>query len=240
MLVFPAIDLVGGKCVRLTKGDFASTKIYHDDPVQMLQGLAIKGANFVHVVDLDGAKKGGIVQLELIHKLAQNIDLDIQVGGGIRTIADINHLLNAGVKRVVLGSVCVVDRNLVKEMLTEFGCEKIVLALDCLLNENGVPVVKTHGWQNSSGESLWELLGFYHEAKYLLCTDIKVDGTLMGPNLELYREIKRCYPKLQIIASGGVSSDYDLDELRKLDVYAVVVGKAMYEGTIDIAKALKC
>ena len=239
MLVFPAIDLVNGKCVRLTKGDFASTKVYHDDPVQMLQDLADKGAKLVHIVDLDGAKKGSIAQLELIYKLVKNDTLAIQVGGGVRSISDINNLLNAGVKRVVLGSICVSSKNLVKEMLAEFGADKIVLALDCMLDENGTPVVKTHGWQDSSGENIWELLDFYDEAKYLLCTDISVDGTLMGPNLELYREIKKRSPQLQIIASGGVSSNHDLDELRKIDVYGVVVGKAMYEGRIDIEKALK-
>lgn len=240
MLVFPAIDLVDGKCVRLTKGDFASTKVYNDNPVQMLQDLSNIGATFVHIVDLDGAKKGSIAQLDLIGKLARNEKLDIQVGGGIRAASDIHNLLNLGVNRVVLGSVCVSSRELVKSMFKEFGPEKIVMALDCQIDALGTPIVKTHGWQDSSGVSAWELLDFYNGVKYLLCTDISVDGTLMGPNLDLYREIQKRYPHIQLIASGGVSSDHDLDELRKLNVYAVVVGKAMYEGKVDIEKALKC
>lgn len=240
MLIFPAIDLMNGKCVRLTKGDFTTTQVYNDNPEQMLQNLSNIGAKFVHIVDLDGAKKGQVSQLDLIGKLANNKKLEIQVGGGIRAISDIHNLLNLGVNRVVLGSICVSNRALVKSMFHEFGAEKIVLALDCMLDENDVPLVKTHGWQDSSGESVWDLLDFYHEVKYLLCTDISVDGTLQGPNLALYRDIKERYPLLQIIASGGVSSHQDLANLRDLGMYAVVVGKAMYEGKVDIAKALKC
>lgn len=240
MLIFPAIDLVDGKCVRLTKGDFDSTKIYNDNPVQMLQDLSEIGAKFVHIVDLDGAKKGSVAQLNLIGKLANSEKLEIQVGGGIRAAADIHNLLNLGINRVVVGSICVSNRNLVKSMLKEFGSDKIVMALDCQIDDNGTPIIKTHGWQDLSSVSAWELLDFYSDVKYVLCTDISVDGTLMGPNLELYSQIKKRYPHIQVIASGGVSSEKDLDDLRNIGMYAVVVGKAMYEGRIDMEKVLKC
>jgi phosphoribosylformimino-5-aminoimidazole carboxamide ribotide isomerase len=123
-------------------------------------------------------------------------------------------------------------------MFKEFGTDKIVMALDCQIDATGTPIVKTHGWQDSNGDSIWELLDFYKEAKYLLCTDISVDGTLKGPNIELYQQLKIRYPQLQLIASGGVSSLDDLKALKKIGVYATVVGKAMYEAKIDIKEAL--
>ena len=266
MLIYPAIDLREGKCVRLTKGDFASSTVYNDNPKGMLETLATHGAKWVHIVDLDGAKQGSVAQTELLQDLLSKhnhvkmpfgndfvlpdlirdpccetpMHLNIQVGGGVRSKTDIETILNYGANRVVLGSICVSNRESVKLWLDEFGNEKLVLALDCAINAHGIPCVKTRGWQDDSAISVWELLEYYTNAKYLLCTDISVDGTLAGPNIDLYKQIKKRFPDLNIIASGGVGSYDDLDKLREIDVYAVVVGKAMYEGKIDIAKVLSC
>lgn len=238
MIVFPAIDLRDGKCVRLTKGDFATTKIYNDNPSLMLQQFREHGFSWVHMVDLDGAKKGSPAQTEIIANLVKSSGLNIEVGGGIRTKADVEYLLDSGIARVVLGSICVSDPALVKDWLKEFGSEKIVLALDCQLRD-GLPVVKTHGWQEDSQNSIWDLLEFYNLAKYVLCTDISVDGTLAGPSIELYKQIMTRFSQINLIASGGVGRLDDLVRLNQLGVYGVVVGKAIYEGTIsleDIAK----
>jgi|SRR6185437_2124140 len=233
MIVFPAIDLRDGKCVRLTKGDFATTKIYNDNPLLMLESFKQHNFSWVHMVDLDGAKQGSPAQGEIIANLVKGSGLNIQVGGGIRTKADIEYLLSRGIKRVVLGSICVSNPELVKSWFAEFGSEKIVLALDCELKD-GIPVVKTHGWQEDSQKNIWDLLEFYELAKYVLCTDINVDGTLAGPSMELYKQIIERFPHINLIASGGVGNLEHLIKLNELGVYGVVVGKAIYEGTITL------
>jgi phosphoribosylformimino-5-aminoimidazole carboxamide ribotide isomerase len=236
MIVYPAIDLRDGKCVRLTKGDFATTKVYNDNPASILSEFAKFGATWVHMVDLDGAKAGTITQGDLIKSLVSSSDLKIQVGGGIRNSEDIERLFEYGVSRVVLGSICVSNKELVKQWLDKFGCEKIVLALDCHLNSDGTPMVKTHGWRNESTETVWDLLNFYATAKYVLCTDISVDGTLEGPSINLYQELQQRFPEISLIASGGVGTFDDLIKLKELNVYGVVVGKAIYEGKIPLDK----
>lgn len=238
MLVYPAIDLIDGKCVRLTLGDFETSKVYNHDPLAMLKEFRQYGFSWVHLVDLDGAKATKVRQTKLISDLAKLDGINLQVGGGVRTEADIESLLAFGVKRVVLGSICVSSPSLVKKWLNKYGADKLVLALDCVLDATGLPVVKTHGWQDSSNNSIWELLDYYEEAKYVLCTDISVDGTLKGPNIGLYQDIMRRYPKIELIASGGVGSIDDLGLLNNLGVYAVVVGKAIYEGKIKLSEII--
>jgi phosphoribosylformimino-5-aminoimidazole carboxamide ribotide isomerase len=238
MIVFPAIDLREGKCVRLTKGDFATTKIYKDNPLQMLENFKQHNFSWIHMVDLDGAKAGQTIQGEIIAGLVNDSGLNIQVGGGIRTKADIEYLLSNGIKRVVLGSICISEPELVKSWLNEFGNDKIVLALDCQLKDE-LPVVKTHGWQEDSKKTIWDLLEFYDSVKYILCTDISVDGTLAGPNLKLYQQIMDKFPQIKLIASGGVGNMNHLIKLNKLGIYGAVVGKAIYEGTITLSDIVK-
>ncbi|MCC2625782.1 MAG: hisA [Burkholderiales bacterium] len=238
MIIFPAIDLRDGKCVRLTKGDFATTKVYNDNPLLMLKEFKEHNFSWVHMVDLDGAKQGSPAQGEIIASLVRDSGMAIQVGGGIRTKADIEYLLSSGVKRVVLGSICISEPELVKSWFGEFGSDKIVLALDCQLKD-GVPVVKTHGWQQDSQKTIWDLLEFYQLAKYVLCTDISVDGTLAGPSIELYKLIMAKFPHIKLIASGGVGTVHDLTRLNELGVYGVVVGKAIYEGTMKLDAIIK-
>ena len=236
MIVYPAVDLRNGKCVRLTQGDFATTKVYNNNPAAMLDKFAKFGATWLHMVDLDGAKQGAIAQGDLIKSLVASSNLKVQVGGGIRTTEDIERIFGYGASRVVLGSICVSNKDQVKQWLDTYGSEKIVLALDCHLNKDGIPMVTTHGWQEKSMVTVWDLLDYYVTAKYVLCTDISVDGTLEGPSIDLYRELQERFPHISLIASGGVGSLDDLVKLKELNVYGVVVGKAIYEGEIPLEK----
>lgn len=239
MIIYPAIDLRDGKCVRLYKGDFATTKVYNENPAQMLTEFAASGNKWVHMVDLDGAKVGKVVQADVIAELVQNSNLKIQVGGGIRTTEDVERLFAAGVSRVVVGSASISNPQLVNSWIEKFGGDKIVLALDCSLDSNNEPRVRIHGWQEESPLSVYEVLARYPEAKYVLCTDVAVDGTLEGPNLALYLQIQFHCPTIKVIASGGVGKLSDLEELKKLGVYGVVVGKALYENKFTLEEALK-
>lgn len=238
MVIYPAIDLRDGKCVRLYKGDFAQTKIYNETPENMLAEFAKSGAIWTHMVDLDGAKAGQVLQAEFIGKLLKNTNLKIEVGGGIRTTDDIESLFKAGVSRAVVGSVCVSNPKLVNEWMEHFGADKIVLALDCSLDTNGVPKVRTHGWQEESSLSIYDVLANYPTAQYVLCTDIAVDGTLEGPSIALYTQMMERCPQINIIASGGVGKLEDVKVLRKLGVHGVVIGKALYEGKFTVSEAL--
>jgi phosphoribosylformimino-5-aminoimidazole carboxamide ribotide isomerase len=241
MELFPAIDLQNGKCVRLTQGDFNAATLYADDPVLQAQEFAYAGARWLHVVDLDGARDGQSRQLDLIAGIAEKVPLKLQVGGGIRERSNIEQLLGADVERVVIGSLAVKNPPLVKEWLRHFGSERIVLACDVRINDKNIPEVLTHGWQSDSHLSLWDFLESYADSglKTILCTDVGRDGMLFGPNAALYGEIKKRWPSLEILASGGVSDLDDLLNLAKLSLAGAVVGKAIYEGRIDVANAIE-
>lgn len=238
MRIYPAIDLRGGKCVRLYKGDFDTTKVYAKTPAEMLTEFAKYGATWVHMVDLDGAKAGRVLQADIIGNLVAGTPLQIEVGGGIRNTADIEDLFEAGIARAVVGSVCVSNPQLVNEWMERFGADKFVLALDCTLDAANVPRVRTHGWQEESRDSIYDVLANYPTAKYVLCTDVAVDGTLEGPSIELYRQMMEKCPQIEIIASGGVGKLEDLIALKQLGVHGVVVGKALYENKFSLKEAL--
>ncbi|MDD3267617.1 MAG: 1-(5-phosphoribosyl)-5-[(5-phosphoribosylamino)methylideneamino]imidazole-4-carboxamide isomerase [Burkholderiales bacterium] len=239
MVIYPAIDLRDGKCVRLYKGDFAQTKIYDETPANMLTEFAKSGATWVHMVDLDGAKAGKVLQAEFIGQLLKNnTQLKIEVGGGIRTTSDVEALFGAGVSRVVVGSISVSNPTLVNEWIDKYGADKIVLALDCSLDSNNIPKIRTHGWQEESTLSIYDVLANYPKAKYVLCTDIAVDGTLEGPSINLYQQMQERCPQIEIIASGGVGTLADVTTLKKLGVHGVVIGKAIYEGKFTVSEAL--
>lgn len=238
MIIYPAIDLSDGKCVRLYKGDFATTKIYNEDPFSVLAEFEDAGSTWVHIVDLDGAKAGKFMQMELISRLVSNSKLNIEIGGGIRSTEDIKKLLDLGVKRVVVGSIAVSNPQLTNEWMNEFGADKIVLALDCRLDDEGVPRAQTHGWQQENGISIYEVLEHYPNAEYVLCTDVSVDGTLAGPSIALYKQIQSRYPNINIIASGGVGNLSDVVELKKLNLHGIVIGKALYENQFTLKDVL--
>ena len=234
MILYPAMDLMSGRVVRLAQGRFEESTTYPADPAAALAGFAAAGARWAHVVDLDGARAGEPVQHDLIAGLAHGAALDLQVAGGFRTREQIARMLDRGVGRVVIGSLAVKRPDLVRGFLDEFGGDRITLSLDVRLT-GGVPIVATAGWTEDSGRSLWEIADLYPEARHLLLTDIGRDGMLAGPNFELLEEAGARLPHLAIQASGGVSS---LDDLRSLRTAGAIVGKALWEGRIELAEAL--
>ena len=239
MKIYPAMDLLNGECVRLYQGDYQQKTTYGNDPIAVAQGFQQAGATWLHVVDLQGAKDPAQRQLPLIKRLVQETDLAIQTGGGIRTQQQIDDLLAQGAQRVMIGSLAVQDPATVKQWLQTYG-EQLVLTLDVRLDEQGVARVATHGWQETSGTQLFDLIDDYLAVGLanVLCTDIACDGTLAGPNLNLYQQLVTRYPALHIIASGGVSSVHDLDALRTMNMPGVVIGKALYEGRFALEDVL--
>lgn len=240
MILYPAIDLQNGQCVRLKRGNFEEATVYESDPVKQAHRFAQSGARWIHLVDLDGAKGEALQQFPLIEKIVQETRLNLQVGGGIRTHGDIEALFKAGAARVVIGSLAIKNPALVKEWLVEFGGDKIVLAMDVRLGPMGRPEILTKGWQEDSHQSLWETLTLYKNTKLktILCTDVDRDGMLSGTNCELYVQIKKFWPNLEILASGGVTSMKDLSELADQGIEGAIIGKAIYEGKIDLAHAI--
>ena len=242
MIIYPAIDIKDGQCVRLYQGNFDQKTVYNTAPLEMAKNYQKFGAHYVHVVDLDGAKDGQAAQSEQIFEIAKQSNLLVQTGGGIRDQKTIETYLNNGIHRVVLGSIAVKDPQLVKSFLNTFGGEKILLAIDININQEGTPMAAVHGWQQASDTSLWQLIDTYLSSglKHILCTDISKDGTLQGPNFALYQECLTRHPTLSIQASGGVSSLQDLKKLKKLNVAGVIVGKALYENCFSLEEALAC
>lgn len=241
MNIFPAIDLINGKCVRLEKGDFNKTTTYQLEPKDVAKSYQQAGAKFIHVVDLDGAKKGQACQYETIEQIRKNCDMALQVGGGIKDFATIDKLLDIGVDRVVIGSLAVKDIELTKKFFEKYGAEKIVLALDVFIKE-GTPYIATHGWQESSTTTLDQIIQTYlaDGLEYVLCTDISRDGMLQGPNFDLYRIYSSIYPDVKFMASGGVGSLEDLEILKGQNTYGVIIGKALYENKFTLQEALEC
>jgi phosphoribosylformimino-5-aminoimidazole carboxamide ribotide isomerase len=235
MILYPAMDLMGGRVVRLAQGRFDESTTYPADPAEALARFAQAGAEWAHVVDLDGARAREPVQHELLASLARGAALSLQVAGGFRTREQLERMFEAGVARIVIGSLAVDRPDLVRSFLREFGGERITLSLDVRLVD-GVPIVATAGWTEDSGRSLWDVAALYPEARHLLLTDIGRDGMLAGPNFELLQEAAGRLPGLAIQASGGVSS---LDDLRRLGTAGAIVGKALWEGRIDLAEALR-
>jgi phosphoribosylformimino-5-aminoimidazole carboxamide ribotide isomerase len=240
MIIYPAIDLRRGHCVRLSQGRFDAETVYGDDPVAVAKGYATQGAKWMHVVDLDGALDASKRQFDLVTPIIQESGLRVQCGGGIRAKSDVAGLLAAGAERVVIGSLCVKEPETVRAWIEEFGAEKIVVALDVRVDDNGVARVSIAGWQQDSKSELDDMLlevlptGEGH----LLCTDIARDGMLKGPNVALYSRLRQKFPALQIQASGGVSSLEDLAWLRGIGVAGAIVGRALYERKFTLKEAL--
>jgi phosphoribosylformimino-5-aminoimidazole carboxamide ribotide isomerase len=235
MILYPAMDLMGGRVVRLSQGRFEEATTYPADPAQALARFAEAGAQWAHVVDLDGARAREPVQHDLIAILADGAPLNLQVAGGFRTRDQLERMFDSGVARIVIGSLAVDRPDVVRGFLREFGGERITLSLDVRIVD-GVPIVATAGWTEDSGRSLWDVAALYPEARHLLLTDIGRDGMLAGPNFQLLEEAALRLPGLAIQASGGVSS---LDDLRRLRTAGAIVGKALWEGRIDLAEALR-
>ncbi len=242
MIIYPAIDLRGGRVVRLTEGRFDQEKTYGDNPLAVARDFAAAGAKWLHVVDLDGAKDPAKRQTALVQKLAGESGLQVQTGGGLREVAQIESLLAAGAQRVIVGSLAVKEPARVREWLGRFGGERLILAPDVRLDENGTPRIAAAGWQESTGVALDEFLTGYLAAGllHILCTDISRDGKLTGPNTELYAGLVKRFPGLQVQASGGVSSLEDLRALRTTGSAGAIVGRALYEKKFTLQEALAC
>ena len=237
MKLLPAIDLIGGRCVRLMQGDFARESDYSDDPLAALSGFAEGGAEEAHLVDLDGARAGQPRQHDLLAELARNSTLRLQVAGGFRSRAQVAVLIEAGVARVVIGSLALTDPAAVAAMLEEFGPGRLALALDVRIEDGGA-MVATHGWERGSGRTLDQVLGQFPAVRHLLVTDIARDGMLSGPNLALMRSIVGRYPGIEVQASGGVAALRDLAALRDTGAARAIVGKAIWERRFTVAEGV--
>lgn len=229
--LIPAIDIIDGKCVRLTKGDYDQKTIYNEDPVSQAIEFQRLGFRRLHIVDLDGAKSKHIVNDAVLKAITQATDLTVDFGGGIKSEADIEKAFVAGAHMVTIGSVAVTEPDTFLGWLSKYGADRIILGADV---RNGM--VSINGWKEDSSEALLPFLEKYINAgvRNVLCTEISKDGTLAGPAIELYRKVLNQYPHLHLIASGGVSCNADICQLENNGIPAVVFGKAYYEGKIDI------
>lgn len=234
MNIFPAIDLYDKKAVRLFKGDYAQMTVYSDRPWEIAKDFEKKGAKFIHVVDLEGAKTGETPNLDVVKRIASETDLFLEIGGGIRDMNTVDTYLENGADRVILGTSAVNDEEFLKEALSIYG-EKIAVGADV---KDGYIAIK--GWIEKSQYSLEEFLVKMQNlgVKTIICTDISKDGAMKGTNLALYSELSKKYT-LDIVASGGVSSIDDVKALREMDLYGAIIGKAYYTGAIDLKEAIE-
>ena len=241
--VMPAIDLREGRVVRLAQGDYERQTTYEMDPVELAQHWEAKGARWLHVVDLDAARSGGYSLQPLMRRLAANTGLRIQTGGGIRNEESLAELLHLGVARVVIGTLAVREPERVAGWLGRHGSDRITLALDARQDEAGAWRLPVSGWTHGSGAILSELLSTHYAdagLRHLLCTDIARDGMLAGFNLDLYRDIARDWPQLQLQASGGVRDADDVAAARAAGASSAILGRALLEGRLDLGEALAC
>ncbi len=232
MRIIPAIDIINGKCVRLTKGDYNTEKIYREDPLDAAKEFEDAGLQYLHLVDLDGAKSSRIINHKTLHKIASQTSLKIDFGGGLKSDEDIRIAFENGANQVTGGSIAVKNPEIFQSWLQQYGSEKIILGADC--NNR---MIATHGWLESSSLDVIDFIQEYEKkgVKYVICTDISKDGMLEGTSNELYSEILK-KTKVKLIASGGVSSIEDLHLLKEIGCEGAIIGKAIYEGKIDLKK----
>ena len=230
-IIIPAIDLIDGRCVRLTQGDYDQKKEYSADPLDMAKQYEDCGVSRLHIVDLDGAKAKQPCNLRTLEKIASGTSLDIEWGGGIKGSVSLRSALDAGAGRIICGSVAVDNREEFLSWLSEFGSSKIILGADVRDGK-----VATHGWLKDSGLTLAELMDWYVPAglTQMICTDISKDGMLQGPDFEFYVDLKRAFPTVDVTLSGGISCMADIEKATQLELHSVIVGKAIYEGRISL------
>lgn len=241
-MMIPAIDLINGEVVRLFQGDYQQKTNYQTTAKERQDSYAKSGATVMHFVDLDGAKDSDKRQLTLLKTLVNHDSMIIQVGGGVRCKEDVQQLLDLGANRVVIGSLAIKEPNLVRTWLTEFGGERIVLALDVKIDAAGNKTLPTHGWIKDSGVNLESLLDDYIAAGliHVLCTDISKDGTLAGSNVAMYSELCQQYPQIKWQASGGIGSLADIKALIPTGVDGVILGRSLLEGKFTLEEAIAC
>ncbi len=229
--IIPAIDLIEGKCVRLTQGDYLQKKSYHENPLDVALKFQDHGIHYLHLVDLDGAKQKKVVNYKVLETIASKTSLQVDFGGGVQSDDDLRIVFECGAKQVTGGSIAVKDKALFKSWFERHGGEKIILGTD--VKDKKIAI---HGWQETSSIWLFDLIEEYEEVglRYTITTDVAKDGMLQGPNLDLYREMKEKHPVLRIIASGGVTSMADVEKLAEIGVDGIIIGKAIYEETIRL------
>lgn len=233
MKIIPAIDIIDGQCVRLAQGDYAQKKVYETDPVAVARTFEEAGLEYLHLVDLDGAKQGKVTNWKVVEEICSSTSLKVDFGGGIKTKSEIRQLLELGVKQVNLGSVAVKEPEKVSIWVDEFGADKIILSAD--VREERIAI---SGWTETSSLSIQDFISNYQKIgiTYVTCTDISKDGMLGGPNVDLYAKLLTQFPSLKLIASGGVSNLNDLKQLKATGLYGAIVGKAIYEGRVSLTE----
>jgi phosphoribosylformimino-5-aminoimidazole carboxamide ribotide isomerase len=233
MIIFPAIDIKDGKCVRLEQGKFHTVKVYGEDAAAMAEKWQRVGAEYLHVVDLDGAKEGVSKNINIIEDIVNFVDIPVQIGGGIRSLESIKKLIDIGVERVILGTIAFEDSEFVKRVVKDYG-EKVIVSIDA---SNGF--VATKGWIEVSDKSSLEFCKELEQigVKTIVYTDIAKDGMMMGPNFEIYEKLQK-YTNMNIIASGGISSLEDIKRIKEIGMYGCITGKALYSGAIKLEDAL--
>ncbi len=230
MRIVVAIDIIGGKCVRLTRGDFSTKKIYEEDPLKIARAIEDSGLKYLHLVDLDGAKNRRPMNLLILEKIAMKTNLKIDYGGGIRSYDDLLSVLSAGAKQITAGSIAVRDPQVFLEWLSKLGQQKIILGADFIDRK-----VAVEGWTEQHDTDIVEFISGYRSkgVKYVICTDIRKDGMLKGPSTAMYREILDTVD-INLIASGGISSARDIEKVREAGCEGAIIGKAFYEGKITL------
>lgn len=230
MRIIPAIDIIDGKCVRLSKGDYGTKKIYNENPLEVAKEFESFGIKYLHLVDLDGAKSKHIVNQKVLENIARETSLQIDFGGGLKTIEDIEIAFNSGAKQITIGSIAVQNPEFCFSLIEKYGSEKIILGADC---ENRK--IKTSGWLEESDRDVIDLILYYQKKgiKNVICTDISKDGMLEGASEDLYKEILD-KTKIQLIASGGISCIEDVYKMKEIGCSGTIIGKAIYEGRISL------
>ena len=229
--IIPAIDIIEGKCVRLSQGDYTKQKTYNENPLEVAKSLQDHGIEQLHLVDLDGAKSAKVVNWKVLESIANNTSLKIDFGGGVKSDEDIKKVFESGANQVTAGSIAVKSPTKVHEWITEYGAERIILGADVRNNK-----IAINGWKEESEVELFPFIERFTKQgiEHVICTDISKDGMMEGSSVALYQEIMSRFPKLKLIASGGVSSMHEIQKLQEFNLHGAIIGKAIYEGQISL------
>jgi len=233
MKIIPAIDIINGQCVRLSEGNFDTKKVYYTHPLEAAQAFELAGIEYLHLVDLDGAKQGGVVNWAVLEKICQNTNLKVDFSGGIKNISQVEKAFELGASQIAVGSIAVKNKELVSEWLLHFGSEKIVIGAD--VKDDKIAI---NGWLQTSAFTIFDFVEQYLSlgATQFLCTDVSKDGKLEGPSFDLCQRLMEQFPRMSLIASGGVSNINDVQQLKEMNCYATIVGKAIYEERLTLTE----
>ncbi len=237
MRIISAIDIIDGKCVRLTKGEYSTKKVYNNSPLEVAKEFEDFGIEYLHIVDLDGAKANRIINYSILEQIASKTKLKIDFGGGIKSDKDVEIAFNSGVNQITVGSIAVENKDKFENWIKGYGADKIILGADFFSNSSKYEIA-TNGWQKKSNAELIPFIKYYREKeiKYVICTDISKDGMLKGPSFKVYKKIITEIKGIKLIASGGVSSFGDIPKLAEIGCEGAIIGKAIYENKIKLSQ----